>query len=72
MCFCCYHFTGITTLRVLNIGRNEIGDEGAAILSKEIQNKNLITELSVAVCRLSVRGTYISSQVKCVYFCKCE
>ena len=58
MCFCFIIFTGITTLRVLNIGRNEIGDEGAEILSKEIQ-KNSITELSVAVCTLSVRGTYI-------------
>ena len=39
MCFCCYHFTGITTLRVLNIGRNEIGDEGQQYYQKRFKIK---------------------------------
>ena len=47
--------TGSTTLRVLNVGLNEIGDDGISMISKELQY-NTLTVLSVGECGLSVKG----------------
>ena len=48
--------TGSTTLRVLNVGDNEIGDDGISMISEELQHNNSLTELSLWRCRLSVKG----------------
>ena len=48
--------TGSTTLRVLDVGRNEVGDDGISMISEELQYNNSLTELSVGGCGLSVKG----------------
>ena len=48
--------TGSTTLRVLDVGGNEIGDDGISMISEELQHNNSLTKLSVWWCRLSVKG----------------
>ena len=48
--------TDSTTLRVLNVGWNKIGDDGMSMISNELQHNNSLTELSVAGCGLSVKG----------------
>ena len=48
--------TGSKTLRVLNIGFNNIGDDGISTISMELQHNNSLTELSVAQCGLSEKG----------------
>ena len=48
--------TGSTTLRVLDVGMNEIGDDGISMISEEFQHNNSLTELSVRRCGLSVKG----------------
>ena len=44
-----------TTLRVLDVARNEIHDDGISIL-EELQHNNSLTELSVGQCGLSAKG----------------
>ena len=48
--------TGSTTLRVLNVGWNDIGDDGILMISEELQHNKSLTELSVHRCGLSVKG----------------
>ena len=48
--------TGSTTLRVLDVGWNEIGDDGISMISEELQYNNSLTELSLWWCGLSVKG----------------
>ena len=48
--------TGRTTLRVLNIGWNKIGDDGIMMISEELQHSNSLTKLSFESCELSVKG----------------
>ena len=48
--------TGSTTLRVLGVGRNQIGDDGISMISEELQHNNSLTELYVASCGLSAKG----------------
>ena len=48
--------TGSTTLRVLNIGWNEVGDDGISMISEELQHNISLTKLSVQECGLSVKG----------------
>ena len=48
--------TGNTTLRVLDVGGNEIGDDGISMISEELQHNNSLTELIVANCGLSAKG----------------
>ena len=47
---------GYTTLRVLNVGWNKVGDDGMLMISEELQHNNSLTELSVQNCGLSVKG----------------
>ena len=47
--------TGSTTLRVLDVGQNEIGDDGISMISEELQH-NSLTELILVNCGLSVKG----------------
>ena len=48
--------TGSTTLRVLHVGQNEIGDDGISMISEELQHNNSLTKLLVYGCGLSVKG----------------
>ena len=52
----CYHSTGNTALRVLDVGGNEIGDDGISMISEELQHNELLTKLLVWRCGLSVKG----------------
>jgi len=47
------------TLQVLDMSRNDIGDDGMAVISETLQhNKSLIT-LNVEQCGLSAKGTVV-------------
>ena len=48
--------TGSASLRVLNVGGNDIGDDGMSLISSELQYNNILTELRVSGCGLSVKG----------------
>ena len=43
-------------LQNLNIGNNDFGDEGMAIISDALQHNKLLTKLKVEECGLSVKG----------------
>ena len=47
--------TGSPSLRVLDVSRNPVGDDGISLC---LQHINTLTELRVAECRLSVEGSY--------------
>ena len=47
------------TLRVLNVSWNDIGDDGMALISKELQKSKSFTGLIVYECRLSVEGNVV-------------
>ena len=55
-----YCVTGSATLRVLDVGSNDIGDEGMAIISEALQHNKSLTRLGVERCGLSVKGTVCS------------
>ena len=46
-------------LQYLNIGNNDIGDEGIAIISEALQHNKSVTTLKVVNCGLSVKGTEV-------------
>ena len=52
----------ITSLRVLDVNCNRIGDDGMSLISDEFQHSNVLTELCVSRCDLSAKGTYIVYQ----------
>ena len=52
--------TGCATLRVLDIGGNDIGDEGLKILSEALQHNKSLTKLDIGQCGLSLKGSYAS------------
>ena len=56
---------GSTTLRVLNVGRNKIYDDGISMISKELQN-NSLTTLTVQQCELSVKGKQTKNYTLCL------
>ena len=47
----------ITSLRVLDVNCNRIGDDGMSLISDEFQHSNVLTELCVSRCDLSAKGT---------------
>ena len=53
--------TGSTTLRVLDVAGNRIGDDGISMISEEVYNS--LTELTVAMCGLSVKGEELANFV---------
>ena len=61
---------GSTTLRVLNVGRNKIYDDGISMISMELQN-NSLTTLTVQQCELSVKGKKTKNYTLCLnkYWC---
>jgi len=48
--------TGSASLSVLNLDGNSVGDDGMYLISSELQYNNMLTELRVAACGLSVKG----------------
>ena len=57
---CTFIITGSGTLGVLDVGGNNIGDEGMAIISESLQHNKSLTTLGVGRCGLSVKGTVCS------------
>ena len=51
--------TGSATLRVLDVSRNDIGDDGMAVISEALQHNKSLTTLRVQQCGLSVKGTVV-------------
>jgi len=45
-------------LQVLDIGQNQIGNEGVAAIYQGLENTTTLTELSMYNCGLSVEGIY--------------
>ena len=48
------------TLQELNVGSNDIGDDGIAVISEALQHNKSLTRLEVVKCGLSVKGSYCS------------
>ena len=48
------------TLQWLDMSRNDIGDEGMAMISEALQHNKSLAKLGVAECGLSVKGTVCS------------
>ena len=51
--------TGSTTLRELNVGRNDIGDSGIIVITQWLQSSKTLMKLGVSWCDLSVKGTVL-------------
>ena len=50
--------TGSASLRELDVNYNpNIGDDGMSLISSELQYNNILTELRVERCGLSVKGS---------------
>ena len=45
------------TLQQLNIGGNNIGDDGIAVISEALQHNKSVTILRIQECGLSAKGT---------------
>ena len=48
--------TDSTSLKSLGFSNNPIGDDGILLISSQLKQNTILTELSVAECRLSVKG----------------
>ena len=44
---------------MLDVSWNDIGDDGMAVTSETLQHNKSLTELMVAKCGLSVKGTEV-------------
>ena len=47
------------TLQELDMGSNDIGDDGMAVISESLLHNKSLTELNVSWCGLSVKGTVV-------------
>ena len=64
--------TGSATLRVLDVGLNDIGDDWMAVISEALQHNKSLTTLRVWQCGLSVKGTVVCVCIICkVYTTRC-
>ena len=54
---------GSATLRVLDVSRNDISDDGMAVISEGLQHNKSLTALWIGRCGLSVKGTVLCIQV---------
>ena len=45
-------------LRILNVGKNDIGDNGMALILEGLEGNKSLTELKVEECGLSVKGSH--------------
>ena len=48
---------GSATLRVLDVGDNDYGDNGMEVISKALRHNQLLTELYIYNCMIGVKGT---------------
>ena len=55
------------TLQCLAMNRNDIGDEGMAIISEALQHNKLLTKLWVSRCGLLVKGSSYSIRYSTVW-----
>ncbi|XP_065903428.1 NACHT, LRR and PYD domains-containing protein 3-like isoform X2 [Dysidea avara] len=55
--------TSGASLRVLHVTGNDISDDGMSLISSELQYNNILTELRVQWCGLSVKGAICISEV---------
>ena len=49
--------TGSATLRVLDVGYNDIGDDGMAVISEALHHNKSLTAMDVGSCEFSMKGT---------------
>ena len=47
------------TLQMLSMYKNDIGDDGMAVISEALQHNKSLTTLNVGKCGLSVKGTVV-------------
>ena len=47
------------SLQELDMGRNDIGDDGVSAVADGLQCNNTLTKLNVQVCGFSVKGTVV-------------
>ena len=59
--------TGSSTLRVLNVSHNDIGDDWMAVISEALQHNKSLTTLRVESCGLSVKGTVVCTLLLEIY-----
>ena len=50
--------TGSTTLRELDVGWNDIGDNGISVITKGLQSNKTLKKLDVSQCKFSLKGIY--------------
>ena len=63
---CTIIITGSTTLRVLDVSQNKIGDDGIAVISEALQHSSSLTNLGVVDCGLSGKGTVLYQMLQSV------
>ena len=51
---------GSATLRVLDVGDNNYGDDGMEVISKALQHNQSLTELYIYNCMIGGKGTQCS------------
>ena len=52
------------TLRELNVSFNNIADDGISVIIEVLQYENMLTELNVKECGLSMEGSYYNAELK--------
>ena len=57
---------GNCSLQKLYLGCNNIGDEGISVIVEQLQHITTLTELWVAKCGLSVKGTIVHVRCMCI------
>ena len=50
-------YTDRTTLKVLDVNENEIGDSGILLITEALKDNNAIIELALGACGLSFKGS---------------
>ena len=50
--------TGSTTLRELDVSRNDISDNGISVITEGLQSNKTLTKLDVSVCDITEEGSY--------------
>ena len=59
-----FNITVSATVRELNISFNNIGDDGISVIIEVLQYENVLTELKVKECGLSMKGIiYYNTQL---------
>ena len=59
-----FNITVSATLRELKISFNNIGSDGISVIIEVLQYENVLTELNVKECGLSMEGSYYNAELK--------